>query len=380
LMIRKTEQDMKAALRILTDWMKPVVDMLQACSVREPAAKAANDSLQRALAHLRAPKDFNYKPGQALDIDGTTIFLGINHAIGELRKDKPASFGMALGELLKPLGVAPAEKSFETQEDKHYHVPESEHMVGHSGLRQLKSGLKYLRVSVKTAHDAHIALLQHEVKSGLVPDNTSVLYEFLIGGSLNRLCALRFTRSGRNEIEVPLENVLDAEQFRDFWVSVDTSTGRVALGREHNISAGVILNITDAPPGVRGTPVSFAVMTPASNGAWRFPEDREDDDMGDSVLVGEEIGEAKDHKKAPDAEQPRKNISLREVLQRVKEKVQQETLTNDPASSTPTDDPALLPGNLTRSEADAATSTLSPATDLVSTSRFRLRVSPLRSQ
>jgi len=102
--------------------------------------------------------------------------------------------------------------------------------------------------------------------------------------------------------------------------------------------------------------------------------------MGDSVLVGKEIGEAKEHKKAPDDEQSSKNISIREVLQGVKEKVQQETLTNDPASSTPTDDPALLPGNLTRSEADAATSTPSPATDLDSTSRFRLHVSPLRSQ
>jgi hypothetical protein len=282
LMVRKTPADMRAALRVLSDWLQPVMSMLERCSRHELAAKAAHDSLVRAAARLSAPKEFNYEPGKALDIDGMTIFLGINHAIGELRKDNPSSFGMALGELLKPLGVAPAEKVFETPEDQHYRVAAvedglaTEPRAKPNSLHQLGSSIKYLLISVKTTHDAHVALMQHEVKPGLVPDNTSALYEFLIGGSLNRLCALRFGKGGKNEVEAHLENILDAEKFRDFWMSVDTSTGRVALGRGHNISSNVIFNMTDAPPGVRGTPISFAVMTPASFGAWRFPQVEQD--------------------------------------------------------------------------------------------------------
>lgn len=113
---------------------------------------------------------------------------------------------------------------------------------------------------------------------GTVPDNSSVLYEFVIGSSLNKLCAIRFSKSGKNEGEAHVENALNGDQFRDFWVSADAATGRVALGTGDNISANVIMNITDAPPGVRGIPAGFAVMTPATFGAWRFPEIEQDAD------------------------------------------------------------------------------------------------------
>lgn len=272
-MLKKTPDDMQAALRVLADWLQPVEAMLKTCN--EKAAKGAHDSLVRALGHIRAPKKFNYQPGKALDIDDTSIFLGINHAIGELRKDKPAQFGSALGEFLKPLGVAPAEKFYETKEDQHWQVPSSEYVCEHGGLHALGS-TKYFAVSVKAAHDAHIALFSQEVSPGVVPDNTSVLYEFVIGSSLNKLCAIRFSKSGKNEAEVDVDDALDGNQFRDFWVSADTKTGRVAIGRGQNISANLILNMTDAPPGVRGTALGFAVMTPATFGSWRFPEAEQD--------------------------------------------------------------------------------------------------------
>jgi len=267
LMLKHTSLDMQAALRALVEWLSPVVSMLKACSKREKAAKVAHASLVRALRHLNAPKDFNYQPGKALDIDGTTIFLGINHAIAELRHDKPAQFGAALGEFLKPLGVAPAEKSFDTKEERHYHAPETAHASEHTGsayhlseragLHTLDKNTKYLVVSIKAAHDAHIAFFPQELSPGLVPENASVLYEFVIGSSLNRQAAIRFGKSGKNEAEAHLENALDAGQFRDFWISTDTSTGRVALGRGRNISEDVIVNMTDTPPGVRGVPASF---------------------------------------------------------------------------------------------------------------------------
>jgi len=275
--------------------------MLKACSKREKAAKVAHASLVRALRHLNAPKDFNYQPGKALDIDGTTIFLGINHAIAELRHDKPAQFGAALGEFLKPLGVAPAEKSFDTKEERHYHAPETAHASEHTGsayhlseragLHTLDKNTKYLVVSIKAAHDAHIAFFPNELSPGLVPENASVLYEFVIGSSLNRQAAIRFGKSGKNEAEAHLENALDAGQFRDFWISTDTSTGRVALGRGRNISADVIVNMTDTPPGVRGAPASFAVMTPATFGAWRFPEVAQDDEAASSAEASFSVGQ-----------------------------------------------------------------------------------------
>lgn len=144
-----------------------------------------------------------------------------------------------------------------------------------------------------------------------MPDNTSVLYEFVIGRSLTRnlrsdariakllrdadtanvlrlptilrLCAITFSRSGKNEVVALVENAPVAGKFLDFWVSADAETGRVALGRGQNISENVIVNMTDVPPGVRGSPVSFAVMTPSSLGAWRFPE--ADQGAGASTLA-----------------------------------------------------------------------------------------------
>lgn len=280
LMLRKTPADMRAALHALADWLHPIVSMLRHCGRRVPAAHDANGSLVRALGHLSAPKDFNYLPGKALDIDGTTIFLGINHAIGELRKDKPANFGMAVGEFLKPLGLAPAEKAFETKQDQHYQSPGTELVSEHGGLRTLSAGVKYFVFSVKAAHDAHIALFREEMAPGMVRDNASVLYEFVIdesdSRSLSKLCAIRFGKSGKNEAEARVEDALDTGKFRDFWISADAATGRVALGKGLNIGGNVIVNMTDAPPGVRGSPKSFAVMTPASFGAWRFPEAEQD--------------------------------------------------------------------------------------------------------
>merc|ERR1719491_2426295 len=145
---------------------------------------------------------------------------------------------MELGKLLVPLSVPPAEKAFETQEDLHYHCPGTEHMSEHSGLRTLSSpgtlgglstGVKYFVVSVKAQQEARIALFRDKAKAGVVPDNTSVLYEFVIGASESfGSCYIQFGRSGDIEAEGHVENALDAGKFQDFWVSADPATGRVA--------------------------------------------------------------------------------------------------------------------------------------------------------
>ncbi|CAE8621928.1 unnamed protein product, partial [Polarella glacialis] len=90
LMIQKKESGMKAALKSLADWLQPIVTSLEACKL--VGADQAKEKLERALPHLRTGV-LAYEPGKVLSVDGETIFMPINYAIGHLRKDKPASFG-----------------------------------------------------------------------------------------------------------------------------------------------------------------------------------------------------------------------------------------------------------------------------------------------
>ncbi|CAE8648145.1 unnamed protein product, partial [Polarella glacialis] len=107
LMIQKKESGMKAALKSLADWLQPIVTSLEACKL--VGADQAKEKLERALPHLRTGV-LAYEPGKVLSVDGETIFMPINYAIGHLRKDKPASFGFDLGAFLKLLAEIAAPK------------------------------------------------------------------------------------------------------------------------------------------------------------------------------------------------------------------------------------------------------------------------------
>jgi len=121
---------------------------------------------------------------------------------------------------------------------------------------------------------------------GLLSANVSVLYEFLVGGgSQNRFCAIRFSRLGKNEGEgkLPEDYGLETEKYRDFWFSVDSSTGQVALGKGSHINKDIVVSMIDTPPGVRGSPEGVALRSPTSTGYWKFPEVQQEDPQSSAL-------------------------------------------------------------------------------------------------
>eukprot|EP00929_Paragymnodinium_shiwhaense_P037247 TRINITY_DN19881_c0_g1_i2.p1 TRINITY_DN19881_c0_g1~~TRINITY_DN19881_c0_g1_i2.p1 ORF type:complete len:983 (-),score=232.71 TRINITY_DN19881_c0_g1_i2:160-2988(-) len=99
-MVKKTFQDMTTALRAMSTWLSPVQAALDACT--DSSAVDVRAILNASRARLEHGK-VDYIPGKQLDIDTVTIFMGINMAIGHLRKERTVAFGQALGQLLRPL-------------------------------------------------------------------------------------------------------------------------------------------------------------------------------------------------------------------------------------------------------------------------------------
>mmetsp|Transcript_14052 Transcript_14052/g.45464 ORF Transcript_14052/g.45464 Transcript_14052/m.45464 type:complete len:295 (-) Transcript_14052:283-1167(-) len=101
-MVRRTADDMLVALRSLARWFRPIVAKLQRCKDASRTAAA----LDNALVHLETGV-LKYQPGVQLDVDGTSLFMAVNVAIGHLRKEQPAAFGMDLGQMLSVLALLP---------------------------------------------------------------------------------------------------------------------------------------------------------------------------------------------------------------------------------------------------------------------------------
>jgi hypothetical protein len=101
----KTKSDMKEALRRLALWLGPLVTALERCedSSASASARTLHTKINASLQHLASPQKFAYTPGQVLDLDGTSIFLNINAALGALFKQNVGQFGLSLGEILKSL-------------------------------------------------------------------------------------------------------------------------------------------------------------------------------------------------------------------------------------------------------------------------------------
>ncbi|CAJ1416432.1 unnamed protein product [Effrenium voratum] len=69
----------------------------QACG-----APGAKHRIGAAVERLRS-ENVEYQPGQALSVDGVSIFANVNGAIGSFRRDSFAPFGRDLGGLLQQL-------------------------------------------------------------------------------------------------------------------------------------------------------------------------------------------------------------------------------------------------------------------------------------
>lgn len=143
----------------------------------------------------------------------------------------------------------------------HYYAPPE------AGIVYADGTVRYVLVSVQAGSDAHLGLFPYAVKEGV--DDSGEFYEFAIGCRSNSRSAIRRSRRGANAALVSCP-VLDAGGFVDFWASVDVASGRVAMGRGHDILQAALMEFIDRSP---LPPASFAVMTcrEGASGVWRFP-------------------------------------------------------------------------------------------------------------
>jgi len=122
----------------------------------------------------------------------------------------------------------------------------------------------YSYFSVAANNDAHVGLFQRRVGYAEVQKNQ--YYEIVIGGRGDTRSYIRRDRGTRAQANTP--NILSANQKRDFWVSADCETGRVALGRGKAFNQQIIMEWTDNTP---YCPKSMAVHTGnGATGAWSF--------------------------------------------------------------------------------------------------------------
>merc|ERR1719188_2096703 len=117
--------------------------------------------------------------------------------------------------------------------------------------------------SVQATNDAHISF------DSVSEDNGHQFYEIVIGGWGNTYSVIRKSSQGYNEIANGTHGLLSEHVLREFWVSADDDSGRVAAGTGNDINAGLIMEFIDPAP----LHVDFAkVMTGwGSSGTWYFP-------------------------------------------------------------------------------------------------------------
>lgn len=106
----KTTSNMKAALARLALWLRPLAAALEHCEDASASATARTlyGKFNASLEHFASPQKFAYTPGQVLELDGTSIFLNINAALGALFKQNVGQFGLSFGEILKSFPASSA--------------------------------------------------------------------------------------------------------------------------------------------------------------------------------------------------------------------------------------------------------------------------------
>lgn len=113
-MLKKTSADMQAGFHRLGLWLGPLATALRNC--KSPAAGPLLVKFNTSLQHFISPASFVYTPMKALDIDNQTVFLGINIAIGAMKKEDFSKFGTAVGDMLRPFStLVPVTTALPTQ-------------------------------------------------------------------------------------------------------------------------------------------------------------------------------------------------------------------------------------------------------------------------
>jgi len=112
LMVLRTNSGMKEALTKLAEWLEtPTLKIFEACSEVDEAKQRFSGAMQR----LKTGK-IDYIPGEALSLDGISVFSHVNAAIQIFRNTHKsfANFGTEIGVLLRSL--APEELTSESSE------------------------------------------------------------------------------------------------------------------------------------------------------------------------------------------------------------------------------------------------------------------------
>mmetsp|Transcript_135044 Transcript_135044/g.328209 ORF Transcript_135044/g.328209 Transcript_135044/m.328209 type:complete len:194 (-) Transcript_135044:181-762(-) len=147
------------------------------------------------------------------------------------------------------------EITFDTLDDGTYNVP--------AGVQVYSEGsVSYVLFSVRGAHnDAHLGLFPGEV------DMRCPFYEFVLDGWGGDMSGIRRGR-GHPPMAEAYGAQLDRKRSREFWVSVDSSSGDVAMGVGTDITQKRLMSFTD--PAVL-TPRGVAVMTKhGASATWTF--------------------------------------------------------------------------------------------------------------
>lgn len=146
-----------------------------------------------------------------------------------------------------------------TPNDYQYHEP----AVGGKDIVQTNGSLKYMLFSVQATNDAHISL------DSITQDHGHQFYEIVLSGWGNTYSVIRKSSQGHNQVGQATHGLLSGSEQRNFWVSADENSGRVAAGQGSDITSQVIMEWDDGDP----LHIDYAeVMTGwGSTGSWRFP-------------------------------------------------------------------------------------------------------------
>ena len=114
-----------------------------------------------------------------------------------------------------------------------------------------------LLVTVRSSNDAHI-----ELYKDLIGNNPSRLpknsYEIVLGGWSNGRSAIRVGPVGNPKAFPYTKNIVTKDEYRQFWIVVDTKKKQVRVGKGHDTTKYEFMKVSDSNV---FTPRSFAVMT-----------------------------------------------------------------------------------------------------------------------
>jgi len=138
-MLLKTQQSMKEAMEMLADWVNPLPESLKAC---EGDLKQTIDKIASAQKSLKNGKVL-YEPGKALKINDQSIFVHVNSMIASFRKERWATFGKEVGELLEDLATdaSPQQAAVVKEEDEEEVTSFKPSTAGLRGLTQRAAAL-----------------------------------------------------------------------------------------------------------------------------------------------------------------------------------------------------------------------------------------------